>query len=104
MTSDCVEQARDTSTIPGLLQTAFENIPAIFFFVSALWREKVVQVDSSSIYLFNIMYNILMNHACEHYRIYCIDFRNVWLKSYSHSCIIIQFIYTTVTACKHEHT
>ena len=32
MTSDCVEQARGTSTIPGLLQTAFENVPAIFFF------------------------------------------------------------------------
>ena len=31
MTSDCVEQARGTSTIPGLLQTAFENVPAIFF-------------------------------------------------------------------------
>ena len=32
MTSDCVEQARGTSTIPGLLQTAFENVPAIFFY------------------------------------------------------------------------
>ena len=33
MTSDCVEQARGTSTIPGLLQTAFENVPAIFLFL-----------------------------------------------------------------------
>ena len=32
MTSDCVEQARGTSTIPGVLQTAFENVSAIFLF------------------------------------------------------------------------